>query len=231
LHSFVLAVILSAAKHPEALHEPYRSNLSAVALAAAMVGREERQVELALARSLFPTRKIVISTEAAHSFIVSSAVEKSASLPDLFRSHDVVAVACFSLCQRNEWSPLATQSVRSRQIDVVNDEDGCSLFGGFKFKPKLLLDSSEQGRGRVVGRGCVVVGPLKLEIVAIAQVGLVDNDVAGNPGELFRDEGHGEAFAIEMAPTGADALTAGPGELEFGESKNRHFDRSRSRIM
>jgi hypothetical protein len=42
-----------------------------------------------------PDPKAVISTEAAHSFIVSSTAEKFASLPKLFRSHDVVAVAFF----------------------------------------------------------------------------------------------------------------------------------------
>ena len=32
LHLFVLAVILSAAKDPDAFHEPYRSNLSPLRL-------------------------------------------------------------------------------------------------------------------------------------------------------------------------------------------------------
>jgi hypothetical protein len=39
-----------------------------------------------------PNAKTVISTEAAHSLIVSSAVEKSASLPKLSLSHCAVAV-------------------------------------------------------------------------------------------------------------------------------------------
>jgi hypothetical protein len=58
LQLYVLAVILSAAKNPHFV--------------------------FAVACSFSKTKKIVISTEAAHSLIVSSAAEKSASLP--FRS-------------------------------------------------------------------------------------------------------------------------------------------------
>jgi hypothetical protein len=38
-------------------------------------------VAFAVARSLYPNQKTVISTEAAHAFVSSSAVEKSASSP------------------------------------------------------------------------------------------------------------------------------------------------------
>jgi hypothetical protein len=86
LHLSVLVVILSAAKDPETFSQtptvriflPPRS----------LLRRPNRNNHATVFAS---------STEAAHSIIVSSAVEKSASLPNLFRSHDVVAVACFSL--------------------------------------------------------------------------------------------------------------------------------------
>jgi hypothetical protein len=59
LQLYVLAVILSAAKNPP-------------------------HFVFAVACSFSKTKKIVISTEAAHSLIVSSAAEKSASLPEPF---------------------------------------------------------------------------------------------------------------------------------------------------
>jgi hypothetical protein len=51
---------------------------------------------------LLPTTKTVISTEAAHGFIVSSAAEKSASLPKQHLSHyRVFAVAlAFAIASR-----------------------------------------------------------------------------------------------------------------------------------
>jgi hypothetical protein len=64
---------------------------------------------------------------------------------------------------------------------VINDQDRRGLLSGFKFKAKLLLDSSEEGRAGVVGSKNIVRGPLQLEIVAIAEVGLINNNAAGNP--------------------------------------------------
>jgi hypothetical protein len=64
---------------------------------------------------------------------------------------------------------------------VINDKNRSRLLSGFKLKPKLLLDSSEEGRARAVGSRCIVGGPLQLEIVAAGERSLVDDDASGNP--------------------------------------------------
>jgi hypothetical protein len=69
LSLLVFAVILSAAKDLEELNSPRRSDISTHILSAVA------------AYPISKPTKNVISTEAAHSFIVSSAAEKSASLP------------------------------------------------------------------------------------------------------------------------------------------------------
>jgi hypothetical protein len=102
-------------------------------------------------------------------------------------------------------------SVSNRCFNVIDDEDRSGLFGRFELKSKLLLDSGEQGRGGVVGGGCIVGSPHELEVVAVSEVGPVDDNSAGNPGKFFSDEPHGKALAIEITAARADTLAAGPG--------------------
>ncbi|SRR6266851_1277970 len=77
----LLFVILSAAKNPRILLLPLPLLLPCFCTCTC------------LCTHLHPDKRVVISTEAAHSLIVSSAVEKSASLPKPSPSHREPAVA------------------------------------------------------------------------------------------------------------------------------------------
>lgn len=89
---------------------------------------------------------------------------------------------------------------------MVDDQYGNGFFGGFEFEAELLLDGGEEGWGGVIGVGRVVGGPLEFEIVAAGKSGFVDDDAAGDLGDLLGDDGCGQALAMEVCAADADGL-------------------------
>ena len=93
---------------------------------------------------------------------------------------------------------------------MVDDDDWDGFFSGFEFEAELLLDGGEEGWSRgVVGDGCVIGRPLELEIVAVGEVGFIDDDATGELGEFIGDDGHGKPLAIEIGAADADGFAVG----------------------
>jgi hypothetical protein len=81
------------------------------------MGKNPRILSLSLPVLFLKTKRIVISTEAAHSFIVNGEAEKSASPPYRSKSQDHALAVAFILCSCNS-NPQTIEPIDQHQVTV-----------------------------------------------------------------------------------------------------------------